>query len=158
MIKTYTRSDGKVLDLSGLAENELAYFERALAAYRTAVPWFEFCQFTQSAENPALERGRATIRSIEHPLFLAILDMEGRLGVKQGYLRPAPGHAIERDPLADAEVSIIDAAREKGVSRQTLYVAIAEGTLVGTKVRPARISKNTLVHWRPQRVRAKATA
>ncbi len=157
-MRTYTEAGGHVLDLSEMTAAESRYFEKALAAYRAGVPWAEFCQFTQAPENPALEAGRATRRSIEHPLFLALLDMEARLGVRQGYLRKAPGWDINRDPFDDEEVSIVEAARERGVSRQTLYTAIDTGDLVGTRHRPARISRNSLARWRPMRVRRSAVA
>lgn len=155
-MRTYTEMNGQVLELSGLSRAESAYFEQALTAFRARVPWSDFCKITQAAENPALEAGRVTNRSIESPLFLAILDMECRLGVEQGFLRPSPG-ASDSDPLADEEISIADAAKATGVSRQTLYTAVESGELIGTRERPARISRNSLSRWQPRRTRQRAS-
>lgn len=152
-VRTYTTANGEVLDLGQMTADEERYFARALAAYRAEAPWAEFAQLTQGAENPALDQGRMTQASFENAMFQAIFDMETRLMVRQGRLRPSPGWDVERDPFADEEISIVEAAREKGVARQTLYTAIATGDLVGTRERPARVSRNSLASWRPQRAR-----
>ena len=152
-MRTYMTTTGRVLDLHGLDGRETAFFERALDAFRRGTPWPEFCELTQSPNNPALEQGRATVRSIENPLYVALIDMEGRLGVAQGFLR-SQGAFLDVDPMVDYGVSVQDAAAERHVSRQTLYNAIESGQLIATRERPLRISRNSLTRWRPQRARA----
>lgn len=96
---TYTTSNGRILSLEGLSPREQSYLGKALVAYRAGIPWADFCQITHSPDNPALEAGRATARSFEGPLMNAIVDLECRLGVRQGFLRPSPGRDVDGDPI-----------------------------------------------------------
>lgn len=95
----YTDADGRTFSLDALSPEERAYFEKALQAYRANVSFGEFCQITQSARNPAAEGGRMTARSFQNPLMIAILDLEGRLGVRQGKLLRTPSEDVESDPI-----------------------------------------------------------
>ena len=145
MYTTYTTASGKTYDLTHLTAEEEAYLDRAVAAYTRNIAWAEFCQITFSAENPALVNGRLTRDRVDHPLFRAILDLEGRLGIRQGKLGAGSGSDLARDPFGDELLSITAAAALRGVTRETIYQAAERGDLVvlGERARP-RVSRNSL--------------
>ena len=149
MSTTYTRADGSVLDISGFLPEEDAYLDQAIEAYRADAAWEDFAVILQLPDNPTLDGGRITRRTVEHPLFLALLDLEARLGAKQGFLKPAEGDDLERDPLDDEALSVVEAARVAGVTRQTIYNAIEAGDVIAFEMKPTRISRNSLAAWRP---------
>ncbi len=155
---TYVMSTGEVLDLSELTSNERAYFDECVKAYRSGESFEDFArQRTFLPANPALAPdGRLTSANVNHPLFRAVLDLEGRLGVRDGFLRLAPGSNVDSDPLDDELVSVVRAAKEKGVTRETVYNAIERGQLVATNERPVRVSATSLRRWEPSRGRQRA--
>lgn len=146
---TYTSLDGIVLDLARLSELERRFLERAHAAYKAGVTWAEFANsYTNGPDNPVLERGRRVSRAVaETPLYQAIRDLEDRVGIACGKLRPSMGDHIARDPFDDSFVTIAHAATQKGVSVQAVHKAIGRRTLVATNDRPARVSQNSLDRW-----------
>ena len=151
---TYTRVDGRVLDISKLADSERAYFDKAAVMFLEDAAWAEFCQLTYASANPAIEQGRATARTVESPLFLALLDMEWRLGVGQGCLTWT--EALTDDPFADQWISVSDAADAAGVTRAAVYQAAARGILISGDARPTVISANSLKGWSVNGVRQRA--
>lgn len=151
---TYTRVDGTVLDLSRLTEPERRYFDLAANQYRRGVPWADFCQLAPSSQNPVIEQGRATARTVASPLFLALLDMEWRLGVRQGYLK---WHSpIEDDPFADEWLTVAAAAARAGVTRAAVYQAAERGVVISQGDRPSVISARSLSGWTVNTVRQRA--
>ena len=151
---TYTRVDGRVLDLSRLSEPECTYLSAAAHAFNSGTPWAEFCQLAYSSDNPVIEQGRATARTVESPLFLALLDMEWRLGVRQGFLNwPEPA---DGDPFADEWLSVAAAAQAAGVTRAAVYQAVERGILVSQGERPTVVSANSIKVWSVNAVRQRA--
>lgn len=154
---TYLTATGEVLDLSDLSGDERAYFDESLKAYQEDESFETFAQRTYSSDNPALRpNGRVTNETFGHPLFRAVLDMECRLGVRAGVLLLASGSDVETDPMGDAMLSIAKAAELSRVTRETIYNAIGRGELVATKVRPVRVSANSVRRWKPLAARQAA--
>lgn len=147
---------GEVVDLTGLTEEQRAFFDYCYRAYRTGMAWGPFTNLVSGTANPmVLELGRGRINDAmwHHPLFQAVRDLEDRVGIKQGDLEPDPGTDPETDPLGDAWIPTAEAARRKGVTLSGLDQAIKRGDVVA---RPAReggtrrlVSVRSLERWQP---------
>lgn len=111
-MKTYTTLDKSSLDLSKLRGEERAYFDRCYAAYQAHMGWIEFSQLVTGEANPLVREadGRVTESVWRHPLYQALRDLEDRLGIRQGYVRPEPGDEPEREPLVGATIAVAKAA------------------------------------------------
>ena len=77
----YTTLDGRVLELSGLSEDERVFLDRCVAAYRDGTAWEALSRLVEGVENPLVraEGGRITRTVWDHPLFHAVSDLEDRL-------------------------------------------------------------------------------
>lgn len=97
---TYRTLEGKTLDLEQLTAAEEAFFELCYAAYeREWLGWAQFTNLVWSRVNPVVsEDGMVDAAAASHPLFLAVRDLEDRLGIREGGL--APEAAAEVAPLA----------------------------------------------------------
>ncbi len=161
-INTYTTLAGEVLDLSTLTKHEREYFERCYTAWKENRTWTEISNLVTGPENPLLKetQGRITQEVWDHPLFQTIRDLEDRAGIQQGELKRVRGADAGADPIADEWVSVAEAARAKGVTRQAIGQAISRGELVAIAQRHggrARVlSKRSLDAWQPSRVRQAA--
>src|SRR5262245_44517892 len=93
MRQTYLTLYGEVLDLSGLNDNERAFFDRCIQAWYNRVRRSEYSALLYSSENPALAdtQGRVTREVWATPLWQACRDLEDRVGVAQGEIAPSPG-------------------------------------------------------------------
>lgn len=159
---TYLTLDGDVLDLTRLTPDERAYLERAVAAYRGGMGWEAF-RHLSLGENPViagLGGGWITRAVHAHPLYRALRDMEDRIAVREGEIAPAPGDAPDRDPFADAWVSVQEAAARKGVTVQGVHKAIERGAVLARPAKPGGswlvVSANSLARWTPNPVRQAA--
>jgi hypothetical protein len=159
---TYLTLDTDVLDLSQLSDAERAFFDRCCAAYRAGTAYETFRALVDGPDNPLMRpnRGRITAAVWQHPLYRAVRDLEDRLGIAQGEVGPAPGDDLERDPLADEWLPAVEAAAQKGVTLAGLHKAIERGDVVAAPLRPGgvrlKVSRNSLDHWTPNRVRQAA--
>ncbi len=160
-MRTYTTLDGTVLDLAGLSPDEQAFLERCTAAYRAPVTWEQFSRLVEGDDNPLLHAtgGRVTRTVWAHPLFQALLDLEGRLAIQEG-APVEPGEDPDRDPFADEWLSVAEAAQRKQVTVQGLHQAIQRGLVVAAPARPGGtrlvVSANSLARWTPVRARQAA--
>lgn len=152
---TYTTIEGVVHDLSGLSEEELAYFDRCVAAYRAGVAWPTFMDLVRGMENPLLRPtgGVITQAVYAHPLYRALRDMEDRLGIQQGFLK---WDAPLVDPLQDEWVPVSQAAKQKGVSVQAIHLAIGRGELVARGTTRKEVSLHSLQRWTPNATRQRS--
>ncbi|MEX0781831.1 MAG: hypothetical protein WD557_04210 [Dehalococcoidia bacterium] len=157
-MNTYTTLDGDVLDLKGLLDPHREFLDRAYRSYQVGMDWSEFANaYTNGAENPVLEPGRRVTRAVaETPLYRALRDLEDRVGIASGRLRPSPADAIERDPFDDALIPIAEAAKQKGVTVQAVHKAIERQSIVATRERPACVSQNSLDRWSVNETRRRA--
>lgn len=159
---TYTRLDGRVVDLTPLTAEERTFFDRCLAGYRDGMPWPDFVRLAEGTENPLIRAtgGMVTRAVWKHPLFQAVRDLEHRLGIHQGYLRPGPEDDPTRDPLKDEWIRVPEAARRKGITVPALHLAIKRGDVIARPAKPGgvwlAVSMNSLTHWRPNSVRQAA--
>ncbi|MBI2760485.1 MAG: hypothetical protein HYX51_03550 [Chloroflexi bacterium] len=159
---THITYERQVLTLDNLSADEAAFYQRALRAYRAGMPWTEFSDLIYHGENPLVSAsgGLVTGRALRHPLFLAVIDLEGRLGIVQGRLAPEPGDPTATDPTADEWLPVSEAARRKGVSVQGIHQAITRGDLIARPHRPGGtklvVSAASLDRWTPNPVRKAA--
>ncbi|MEX0783794.1 MAG: hypothetical protein WD557_14210 [Dehalococcoidia bacterium] len=146
---TYLTLDGEVLGLSRLDPSQRALLAEASAAFQRNMPWSEFANhYVDGPGNPLLEVGFRVTRDVaRHPLFVALRDMEDRLGIKQGRLKPRTGDDPAIDPFKDEFLTIAEAAELKGVSLRAVYKAVDRGALVTTDGRPTCVSVNSLHTW-----------
>lgn len=145
---TYLTLDGDVLDLTAITAAEAAFLEEAVARWRRQGPWREFARWAEEA-NPVLEAGRRVTRQvIEHTTYRVARDLEDRLAIAQGALRPEPGDDLERSPVDDALVPVSEVAERQGVSLKSVYKAIERGELVATDSRPTLVSERSLARWK----------
>lgn len=164
---TYLKLDEELLDLSGLNEEERAYFDGCYAAYRAGMEWATFANtLLNSPENPVLRtaNGRITRLAYNHPLYQALHDLSDRLGIRQGIIGPEPGDDVDADPIAEEWLPAAAAAIAKGVSYSGLNQAIKRGDVIFYAERPesARpgymVSRRSLDRWEPQHGRQLAGA
>lgn len=160
---TYLTLAGDLVDLRELTEEERAFFARCWQAYREGVDWDAFTALAEGMENPVvrdLGRGRITNAVWAHPMFRAVRDLEDRVGIRTGDLEPDPGDDPGTDPVADAWLSVREAAGRKGVSFSGLDQAIRRGEVIAHPARPGGVqrvvSARSLERWRPMTVRQEA--
>jgi len=114
-VLTYTTIDGQVIDLSDLSPEDRAFFDRCYAAYQADMPWHDFSLLAQGEENPVVRAaGRITRAVMAHPLYMAVRDLEDRVGLRQGELEPSPGEQWDTDPVDDEWLRVGAAAERKG--------------------------------------------
>lgn len=161
MDTTYRAIDGPVLWLAPSPGAEEAFFQRALDAYATQMDWLDFGYLIHSVDNPPLvpTKGYVTKKVWDLPLFQALIDLEGRLGLQQGGLKPE-GKDPWTDPLEDEWVPSVTASEEHGVTLAALHLAIQRGEVIA---KPAKeggkrlvVSRNSLNAWQPSAVRQRA--
>lgn len=152
---TYLTIEGIVLDLTGLGPERQAYLERCLSAYKAGAPWAVFMSLVRGMENPLLRStgGVITQAVYSHPLFLAVRDLEDRLGIQQGFLR---WEKPLIDPVEDEWLSPATAAEQKAVSVQAIHQAIGRGELITRGDTRKQISRRSLDGWEPNRTRQRA--
>ncbi|MGH2354983.1 MAG: hypothetical protein ACRDI2_22175 [Chloroflexota bacterium] len=153
---TYRTLDGRVLDLTGLDEEQRAYFERCYTAYLRGTDFLKFSELVDRKEHNPLLRptdGWITREIYAHPLFQAVRDLEFRLEIQQDVISPDPGDDLGRDPVADEWIPAVEAAQRKGVSLPGLHKAIRRGDVIARQADPARswlvVSANSLATWSP---------
>ncbi|MCX6024040.1 MAG: hypothetical protein NTZ05_20375 [Chloroflexi bacterium] len=160
--QTYTRTDGRVLDLSELTPEERAFLDRSFAAYQDGAGWDDFSRLVGGMENPLVRAagGWVTRAMSDHPLWLALRDLEDRVGIRRGNLRADPGADLDSNPFADEWLPVSEAEERKGVSHNALHAAIKRGDVVA---RPAKeggswlvVSRRSLDHWLPNAARQAA--
>lgn len=155
----YVKMDGDVLDLTHLSAEEQAHLERCFAAYRAGTPWPTFMGLVRTPENPLLREtgGRITRTVWDHPLFQALRDLEDRLGIKQGYLRPGPDDDPDAPICNDEWIPAVEAAARKGVTLPGLHKAIARGDVIARPIKPGgvRLEVNvaSLERWKVNETR-----
>jgi hypothetical protein len=149
-VRTYSTLDGLVVDLDALETAEQAFIERALAHYRAGANWFDLTNLIFSPANPLLAPGHQR-GYWEAPAMVVLRDIDARLGIAQGYMRPDDGDEVDRDPLEDEFVTVSQAAALVGLTRMAVHKAAARGDLVATTDRPARISRRSLEAYRVSR-------
>lgn len=155
---TYTTLDGELIDLSGLSPLEEAYFEEMMANWHGRIPFARFADMVVGPPNPILARGhRVTHEVAAHPLYKAVRDLEDRLGIILEELRADPGDLpADADPTLDTWLPVTDAAAERGVSVQSVRLALERGDLIGTSTRPRMVSGRSLARWEVNRTRQRA--
>lgn len=160
---SYRTLDGEVLDLTHLTDDEQQFFDRCYRAYRAArVGWEAFSALVAGRENPVVRAagGLVTRAVMAHPLYVAVHDLENRVGLRTGDLAAEPEVDLARDPLADDWLSPSAAAAIKGVTRAAVHLASQRGDVVARPAKPGGrwtlISANSLARWTPVAVRQAA--
>ena len=158
MHTTYLTIDGELIDLSDLRPLERAYFEEMVEHWHARIPFAKFADMVVGPPNPILARGhRVTHEVAAHPLYKAVRDLEGRLGVILGELRSEPRDLpADIDPTIDTWLPVSEAAAQRGVSVQSVRLALERGDLIGSSGRPRMVSGRSLARWEVNRTRQRA--
>lgn len=149
-MQTYTRLGGDVIDLSRLTDDERTYLERVIGEWRAGADYNRLrYELVAGPSNPLVGPSRVVRREVmDHPLWLALRDIEDRQGIAEHCVGPAPGDRPDLDPLDDELVAISEAARRKGVTRASVYNAIARGDVVAVRGSgQPRVSVRSLDGW-----------
>ena len=147
-----------MIDLSDLSPEERDFFDRCYAAYQADMPWHDFSLLAQGNENPVVRAtGRITRAVMAHPLYMAVRDLEDRVGLRQGELEPTPGQRWDTDPVDDEWLRVGAAAERKGVTVPGLHQAIRRGDVIAHPATAGGswrvVSRNSLDRWVPSPVR-----
>jgi hypothetical protein len=159
---TYMTLDRRVLDLTSLTRDELAFLAKLYDDYSRDVGWAAFANSVMGPDNPLLRAtaGRVTNSVWGHPLFQALRDLEDRVGIQQGELQPQASEVAGGDPLADRWLPAAQAAADRGVTLPGLHKAIKRGDVIARTSKPGGtrlvVSANSLERWRPNRTRQAA--
>lgn len=158
---TYTMLNGETLDLSGLSERDLGFFEQYVSAYRAGTEEDTFGALIAGPANPLAQAGGGITRvAAATPLFQALRDMQDRLGIAQGRVSPEPGDLVDLDPLEDTLLTVAEAAQRTGVSVSGLHQAIRRKEIIAHPAKPGgswlRVSARSLERWHPNPVRQAA--
>lgn len=162
LLRTYTTLDGRVLDLSELPEPLVDYLRLCIEIWRAGdVDWETFGnEYLYSGRNPLLADtdGRVARWVLDHPLYRALLDVDGRIGIRCG--RFTEEGDVHSDPLADSAIPAAEAARLKGVTPAAIHRAVARGALVGHSADGPRralfVSQRSLERWAADTTRQRA--
>ena len=160
---TYRTIEGDILGLTGLTDDERAFFGRCYRAYRDgSLAWPAFGDLVMGRENPLVRAtgGMVTRAVMAHPLYQAVHDLENRVGLRMGELAPEPDYDLASDPLDDTWLTPSEAAARKGVTRTGLHQAIRRGAVVARAAKPGGrwtlVSANSLARWTPAAARQRA--
>ena len=171
-MRTYTTIDGRVLDLSAASTQHWVYLERLYRRLRSTLVdgakppkglgWKQVGRAVYSTKNPLLAAtdGRVTRDVWADPLFQALADLDDRVGVAEGGLRPSRPN-YPRDPMVGAEpISVALAARRKGVSVKAVHKAIQRGDVIAEPIAgpgsSLRVSLPSLDAWEVSSMRQAA--
>lgn len=146
--RTYTRLNGKVLNLASLCADDLAFLLEAYARSKDLdTDPLLFGPWIVSSANPLLKRSIEPAKVlVDHPLLLALWDIEGRLNLALDRCSLGTS-AIVDDPFADEFISVAEAANRRGARVTAIRKAGARGELVVTNDRPNMVSLRSLRNW-----------
>lgn len=152
---TYETLEGELLDLTELPPQEAAFVNEMLDKLRARMPYREFSALVYGPRNPVLAHGHRVTREVAaNPVYRAVRDMEDRLAIIHGELRPGPNDLpADTDPVTDSWVPFAKAAEEKGITVSALRLAVERGDVIGTTSRPRLVSARSLARWSVDRVR-----
>ena len=145
---TYLTLDSELLDVAGLAPEQVAFLDQCVAALAQGMPYVDFVSFIHGPANPGLEPNqRVTLAVRETPLYRAARDLAERAGIAQGKLLSGPNDAVDVDPFTDEAMPVAAAAVAKGVSVKAIHKAVERGDLIATPGYGTKVSWRSFERW-----------
>lgn len=149
--------NGDIIDLLALDDEQFGFYHQCLQAYKINTPVKDYLKLMQSPDNPMMKGNRMITKDIfNSPLYQAVQDLEYRLRIKQGLMKPAnPEYANIEPAQQDEYVSANEAAKRKGVSATAIIKALQRGALAGHQEESGRwkISLKSLEQYTPNPIR-----
>jgi excisionase family DNA binding protein len=124
----YELTNGEVLDLSRLASKERSYLDELAADAAKGAAYFDLLLRVKGPGALPSKGGMVTSEVLTSTVYRVAQDIVQRVGIVQGKLRP-PSDAAPAQLL-----SVPEAARLVGVTRQALNDAIARDRLPAQRV------------------------
>lgn len=149
--------NGEVIDLHAFSDEQFGFYHQCWQAYQRSVPVDDYVQLMQKPENPMMQ-GNAMITKVifGSPLYKAVQDLEFRLRIKHGLMKPAKPEFADMEPAQEDDMlSANAAAKVKGVSTTAIIKAANEGRLAGHQEANGRwkISAMSLEAYQPDAAR-----
>ena len=101
-MKKYKTVYGREYDLNSLPDTHKQYYKRVKAFLKTKPDWDEFNSFWRS-HIPTYLKGYTRAEIVELPIYKICGDLEGRIGIAQGYIRKPTKEEIFRDQMGIKE-------------------------------------------------------
>lgn len=152
--------NGDIIDLLAFDDEQFGFYHQCLNAYRQNVSIDEFLKLMQDPSNPMMKGKTMITKEIfNSSLYKAVQDLEFRLRIKQGLMKPANPEYAEIEPAQQDEFLSANAAgKEAGVSATAIIKAVQEGRIAGHQEKNGRwkISRKSLEQYSPDPVRQAA--
>lgn len=149
--------NGDIIDLLALDDEQFGFYHQCLQAYKINTPVKDYLKLMQSSDNPMMRGNRMVTKEIfNSPLYQAVQDLEYRLRIKQGLMKPAnPEYADIEPDQQDKYVSANEAGKRKGVSTTAIIKALRRGDIAGHQEKNGRwrISVRSLKQYTPNPIR-----
>lgn len=127
---THALMSGEVVDLGGLNDADRSYLDELARDAGSGAAFYSLLSRVQGpgAYPTRASRGMVTSALIASPLFRVAQDIANRAGIAEGKLAP-PTNAAPAD-----QMSVPEAAKILGTSRQNVNAAISRGALSAKKI------------------------
>ena len=152
---------GEIIDLLGLDDNEFAFYNQCLDAYRQNMDYGNFLKLIQAPGNVLMKGSRMVTKEIAYsPLGRAVWDLSYRLAIRQGIMAAGESctHLDEEPAQQDEFISPYEAAKQKGTTPPAIHAAIKRGELAAHQEENGRwkVSVRSLKKYEPNPVRQAA--
>lgn len=128
----HIRIDGEIVDLLALSDEEYAFYQKCLLAFRQNIPYDEYLKIIQEQDSILL-KNTPIKKAYQKPLGKAVLDLGDRLAIQQGLKQP-PAEYVNNDPCQEEEyISASEAARIKGMKQPSIVAACQKGKIAAHK-------------------------
>jgi excisionase family DNA binding protein len=126
----YELMNGETVDLAGITEEARAYLDDIDRDAAAGVSYFDLELRVKgpSAFTTRKARGFVTAEVLRNPVYRVANDLVARVGIQQGKVAPP------RDAKPSDLLSVPEAARLIGQTRQNLNAAISRGSLPARKI------------------------
>jgi len=152
---------GEVIDLLALNDDEFAFYNECLQAYRENLDTAYYLRLIQAPNNPLMKGSRMVTKEIAYsPLGRAVWDLYYRLAIRKGEMAAGQTstHINEEPAQEDDFVTTQEAADRAGVTVQAIHEAIKRGDLAAHQEENGRwkVSVRSLDQYTPDPVRQAA--
>lgn len=158
-MQIHVQLNGEIVDLLGLTEDEFAFYEKCLSAYRESMKYAEYLKVIQDPTNPLMKGQTMMTKEIHYsPLGRVLWDLAYRLGIKQGEMVSSEGSLVDIEPAQpDLFKTVKEAAEILDISVISVYRAIKEHRLAGHQ-KDGRwwVSNRSIKQYSPDRKKQKA--
>jgi hypothetical protein len=140
--------ENEIVDLLALSDEDFVKYQKFLEAYKQNTPVSEYLNLVNQ------HFGTVTKDIFYSDLYRAAQDLEYRLRIKQGVLKPSNGDQPEQEPdQKDEFVTASEAAKRKDVSVAAIIKAVQNGRIAGHKNGQWNVSVRSLEKYSPDPAR-----